>query len=467
MHAFVRMSPRRGVVLIVAVFSLLILGVLAAGFIVGSITEHQMSFNEIEATAGVQCSDGGIAWGYQWLQAQDPPPCANAGAYTLGTYSYPDGASANVSIVYADSNNCSNQYQGWGYKVRSACTRQAGGRSNVTTTELDVVLRKESPACMLVTGCCAINAWYGDFDVTTGRVHFNKTPKITNSDRYPPRGPRFYGKVTVTPDRFQCSGLDQGGGCPPGYGTFYEGYQLNVAEIDCTVDTDPTATCATASGYMLPGNGNGTYITLIADGTMRIYQPGGLIAPWNTAPNGVIRPITTNCVVAINATGNKGDVYLQGTLNGRLTIMAGQEIKVIGDILYASDPRLDPSSDDRLGLMGGWKTGADGDLFFPQKPGVEGDRQIFGFYVGTHCNASIRVEKATSREREGIMMIYGGIMQGQLHATESSDYQHGYGTDWTLDDRGCADPPPCFPDLRRENGTVQWQATRENWQEVL
>lgn len=477
MRAFVNMNPRKGVALILAVFSLLLLGMLAAGFIVTSTSEHMMSLNEVEATAGVQCSDGGIAWGYQWLQGRDPPPCGNAGAYNLGTYTYPDGSNTQVSIVYADSNNCGNQYQGWGYKIRSSCTRPLGGRSNVTTTEMDVVMRKETPACMLITGCCAINAWYGDFDITVGRIHFNQTPKITNSASYPPRGPRFYGKLTASSSRFNCNGYDQGGGCPDGYGTFYQGYELNVQAVDCAVSTAATEACAlSASGLMLPG-ADSTYIYLKPNGQVRIFQKSGTVSPYNN-PRAAANdweggaywagfPGNPNAVIAVNANGNKGQVFLKGTLNGRLTIMAGKGITIIGDVLAHIDPRMDPSSPDRLGLMGGWKTGADGDMFFPNKPGVEGDRQVFGFYVGLHCNASVRVENATSREREGMLIIYGGIMQGQLHATESSDYQHGYGTDWTLDDRGCMDPPPCFPDLSRTGGTVQWQAARENWQEVL
>lgn len=469
-------NPRKGVVLIIAVLSLLILGVLAAGFIVGAISEHTMSFNESEAIAGVQCSDGGIAWGFAWLQGQDPPPCGNTGAYNLGTYTYPDGSTTQVSLVYADSNNCGNQYQGWGYKIRSSCTRRNAGRNNVTITEMDVVMRKETPACMLLTGCCAINAWYGDFDVTIGRIHFNKRPQVFNSASYPPKGPRFYNKVTASTTGFQCSGLDQGGGCPDGYATFYEGYELNVPEISCAVDYGPTEACAAgANGLTLPG-ADSTYITLNSDGTVRIFQKNGSVFPWNTPrgpgnqyQGGSLWTIPNqNAVIAINASGNPGQVYLRGTLRGRLTIMAGKGITILGDVLYATDPRMNPASTDRLGLMGGYRTAADGDLFIPDRPGVvEGDRQIFAFYVGLHCNASIRVEKATSREREGILIIYGGIMQGQLHATENNSYTTGYGTDWTLDPRGCMDPPPCFPDLSRQTGQVQWQATRLQWQEVM
>ncbi len=469
MTAFNRTATRKGVVLILAVFSLLILAILAGGFIIGSISEHQMSFNQVEAKAGVQCADGGIAWGYQWLKAQSPPPCGNTGAYNLGTYSYPDGSTATVSLVYADSNRCSDQYQGWGYTIRSDCTRRLGGRQNVTRTEMQVTMRKETPACMIISGCCAINAWYGDFDVTNGRLHTNKKLQVSNSSAYPPKGARFYGRVTVSASSFQCSGYNEGGGCPDGYATFYEGYEINVPQVDCAVDVAQTISCASGGGklLLLPGNNNGTYLTLIPDGTVRIYQPGGSTPPWNTPPNGVVRSLANISVIAVDANGKPGDIYLRGTLRGRLTVVAGRRIVVDGDILYATDPRMDPTSTDRLGLMGGWKTGSDGDMFFPQRPGVEGDRNIFGFYVGTHCNASIRVENATSREREGIMMIYGGIMQGQLHATENNSFTSGYGTDWNLDLRGCADPPPCFPDLRRSGGSVNWQAMRADWREVL
>ena len=46
-----------------------------------------------------------------------------------------------------------------------------------------------------------------------------------------------------------------------------------------------------------------------------------------------------------------GNVTVQGTVSGQLTVAADQNIYISGNVAYNNDPRTDPSSTDMLGLV--------------------------------------------------------------------------------------------------------------------
>jgi hypothetical protein len=326
---------------------------------------------------------------------------------------------------------------------------------------------------MIIPGCCNMNAWFWDFDVIEGRIHSNDDFRVMNSVDFPPRGPRFTGRVTSAADHFTCSGWDELGiGCPDGYARFDEGYLLEVQGIDCTVSYEAAELCAQAAngGLLLPLNE--TWVTLNDDGTMYIYQEDGV---WNVNPPlfndppGSLVAYPPSGVVALSGHGTNGDMHVKGTVRGQLTLMTGRRCYVDGDLLLFNDPRFGPST-DQLGILAGWMQAADGMLWLPDMVvgGPDGDRLIFASYVGPHCNASILVENYQQRDYEGVMMIFGSIMQGQLRPTQTDDGLHGYATFWILDPRACPDPPPCFPDLTRE-GTPMWTANKvpQTWREVF
>jgi hypothetical protein len=465
----VRMNAQKGIALILTILSIMILGVLAAGFMVSSTTEHKTSFNDSEAAAAVQCADGGISWGFQALNEMQPPPCATGGSQVFGTHTHPDGSINRLTFAFADSNDCSDVYQGWGYTLQSECTRPSGVKAAI---EMKAIAHQETPACMIIPGCCNMNADFWDFDVIEGRFHSNDAIRVFNSAEFPPRGPRFTGRVSTAQDYFVCSGLDEMGTCPEGYARFDAGYQLNVQGIDCEVDYDAAELCAQAMNGGIMLHKGEAWITMIPDGTLAIFIPGdpiyGVNPPPMNDPPGLIVPIPPSGVVALDGHGGNGYMHVSGTVNGRLTLMSGSKMFVEGDCLMVDDPRFGPS-DDALGFLAGWMQAADGNLIFPDMVvgGPDGDRLVFSNYVGPHCNASILVENYQQRDNEGILMIYGSIMQGQLRPTQTED-GNGYATLWILDPRACPDPPPCFPDLTR-TGLPLWIANKvpHSWHEVF
>jgi len=477
-------SVRRGVALIFAIFTLVILGVLAATFMVSSISEHQMSFNELDATSEVQLADAGINWAYMWLSARDddnPPPEVQT---SLGTYSFSNGGYTNPVIVPADTNDYSNPFQGWGYTIYAGGTT-SDGRCGAVKME-GVTVGKESGACYMPLICGSFSGWYWDDDIAQGPVFANPRIMIYNSSSLPQTGARFFERVKSAASSFRCGGTNDGPGCPEGYATFFQGYELDQTPVDCSVDLSYAELCATSKGYRYRAADyadDDLYVKLNADGTFQMRVPGETDPPFDG--NTYLSTLDDSLVVYWR--GSTADVHVWGTLNGRMTIMAGRHIDVdshsdwyvdgglVPDILYAADPRFGPS-DDALGLLAGKDNSNYGSLRIPDiftGGGVDGDRQIFAAFVSRaqSSNSKVDVINYNGRAYEGLLIIYGSLHFYNLPPTQNGT-SHGYGTDWADDPRLCTNPPPCFPSLIRSDGTVEWTVNKlppslgGGWQEV-
>ena len=67
--------------------------------------------------------------------------------------------------------------------------------------------------------------------------------------------------------------------------------------------------------------------------------------------NGVIYVQSTDTNTHCHHSGADGNVTVQGTVNGQLTVAADQNIYISGNVAYNTDPRTTPSSTDMLGLV--------------------------------------------------------------------------------------------------------------------
>ncbi len=460
---------RKGMALMMAIFSLIILGVLAAGFMASSVTEYKMSFNAQESMLSGQLSEAGLAYGYQWLHNQDPAPCQAGGGIPLGSISVASCGTTNP-VIYADAaNDCSEggfdcsdiggDDRTWKYTIHADGTTAHGTQG---AAEMDVRVGYDNSACyaQFFDRC---QDWYWDYDVVKGPVHCNGQIKIYNQEPPPWIGARFWGPVTQHHNSFRkyTNGPDACGDAPECYATFYEGYETGVDKIDYPPDfgnavdgIDPT--------YVWTKN---TRILLHADGTMAV---------WNHAvADSTVLPIPTNPGVChVEFTAGEGDADVSGTLNGRLSIVADRNIIIRDDILLADDPRFNPTSDDILGLVAAFKR--DGDIIisdvvpgFPD--GVDGDRIIQAYLIALRSDGKVLVEDLHHRSREGILYTYGGWVVATIVATEVGGWPplRGYGTDTEQDKRGCRCPPPGFPPLKDHNQPITKVSKCEgSWREV-
>ncbi len=449
--------------LIMAILALVLLSILAGGFMVSSITERKMAMYQHENMACVQLADAGIAKTLEWLGQQDPPPCAMSGTYDLGSAQVATCGSTHPTISFAATNDCSDEYIGWEYTIMSQGITPDGTDCRA---QVDVTVRKETPACYLQVVCCAVNAEYWDMDVLRGPIMANEPLKFKDSPLFPWKGARLYGKVSTAADNFHCTGGDMTLPCPLQAATLYDTYETNVDGINCDLNFPAAISCADAGGYHW--NYGKTAIELNSDGTITVTN-----LTHSPHFDHVNMPIPNSKVIFVDGNGARGTVHVSGTLNGQLTIIAGTAIVVDGDILYNNDPRFDPQSTDMLGLLTGACQPSRGNLNIPDliPHAPDGDRQIFGYWASTSCHGTLWCESATSGPREGTLIIYGSAFQGWLRATEPSSAASGWALDLTFDSRACygtQGPPPCFPELETDEGRIKWAVSRheQSWKEV-
>ena len=107
----------------------------------------------------------------------------------------------------------------------------------------------------------------------------------------------------------------------------------------------PVSGCATGSGVALPPNG--VLYVRNAPSTADTYGTAGP----TTCPtaNGVGYPITNDYSAVYNC--KSGDAFVSGTLDGRLTIAAENNIVVVDDTRYAYRVDTSRAQDDILGLI--------------------------------------------------------------------------------------------------------------------
>ncbi|GBD86728.1 hypothetical protein BMS3Abin03_00652 [bacterium BMS3Abin03] len=160
--------------------------------------------------------------------------------------------------------------------------------------------------------------------------------------------------------------------------------------------------------------------------------------PLNTlAPNGVIYV-------------EKGNVYVEGTLNGQLSIVATRKgssqagkIHITDDIKYNLNPRSNPESTDMLGLIAEQNVQLD---FDASRGDIDIQASIYSQRDG------LVIENYSNYPGAHNMNLLGGIIGKKLRATarygwNGHDYYvtHGYSYVHTFDERFFNTVPPFFP----------------------
>lgn len=188
--------------------------------------------------------------------------------------------------------------------------------------------------------------------LTTGPVQTNGTLNIFGN-------PIFDGLVTEA---------NGGGGSTPNYyfgqGTsglqsnpaviFPDGITNNAPQVNLPAQQTLGAIQAVASdGQGLVLTGASTVIfnptgTITVTGTVKNAQ-GAVTATYN---NTTMNPPANGVIYVQSNQGQQdGNVTVQGTVSGQLTVAADQNINVSGSVAYNNDPRIDPSSTDMVGLV--------------------------------------------------------------------------------------------------------------------
>jgi hypothetical protein len=150
------------------------------------------------------------------------------------------------------------------------------------------------------------------------------------------------------------------------------------------------------------------------------------------APNGVINILN-------------GDLYIQGTVKGRVTLAATQSttggsngrVFIENDFVYSQDPRTNPNSTDLVGVV------AYGDIQVNDNGATKFN--VMGSMYSYQGGFS--VENLDSRP-SGVLTLVGGMIVEYLRATSNGgtgSARRGYNLSLQYDKRLVGAAPPVFP----------------------
>ncbi|UCF05381.1 MAG: DUF4900 domain-containing protein [bacterium] len=263
--------------------------------------------------------------------------------------------------------------------------------------------------------------WFHTRDVFHGPVHTNDQMHIYGS-------PNFFEEVSSA-----ASSIDYyHGGPPTDDPQFHKGLTLDASVIPLPANTDMIRQKANEPGGLLI-NGDAT-IRFRVDGSGNPYLQ--VTAGGNT--NNISYP--SNGVIYVQG----GDVEVEGTVKGQVTLGTNGDIWVIDNIVYDTDPRVDPTSSDLLGLV------AEDNVWmaFNDANRDSADETVMAAIMALETSwGAWRYNEGSPR---GKLIVYGGIIQKQRGAvgtfsSSTGQIGTGYEKDYTYDPRLMDNPPPAFP----------------------
>lgn len=150
--------------------------------------------------------------------------------------------------------------------------------------------------------------------------------------------------------------------------------------------------------------------------------------------------------------GKNGIIYLGGELDGRLTVVAEDSIRITNHLTYAVHPTN--GSDDALGLI------AQNDV--EVRNNAPANLNVFAHIIACNTDNSTYesgffVQDYSTRYGCGFLNVYGGIVENNRGAVGTTSGR-GYTKNYTYDERFRTAPPPHYPTVL---DIYQW----DNWRE--
>ncbi len=308
--------------------------------------------------------------------------------------------------------------------LKIVCTAKYGA----STYQVVVVIRPSvfSKYAYWGSGVGGGNAYWETGDTVTGPMHTNATMRTTGA-------PVFKGKTTSK------NGLDSINYSPKGpqfTAPFDWGYDIpmNVSSLN---KLDSTAK-SSGRRFAAASDAN-VYLRFNADGTVTWKRTS---AAWGGATDSTapLSTFTSNGTISVD----KGDLWLEGTVNGQVTVLAnrssgsvGGTVHIVNGVRYTTDPRSDTSQHSMLGIVA------------HQKVIVEDNNatqftvmaSVYSFQKG------LEVENLSSRAA-GTLTLVGGMIVNELYATSNGGVgaaRRGYNLSLQYDERFMNASPPFFP----------------------
>ena len=372
--------------------------------------DNAMGYYEEVSTRNIAIAGANMAANYLFLY----PPLINGNAWFPG-YTTPVSYGGGSFVVTIDSTSSVDPLTGDPrLTLRSTATYMD------STAEILVIMRPSNFAKFAVyAGTSAAAVYWATGDSLFGPVHVQGTLKTHGY-------PYFGGKVTTK------NGVDSTSWA--GHPIFNAGVETGVS-IPLNKSYDKLREKAASGGKLFTGNKD-LYLQFKGDSiTWRQGSNPDTTSLLSTfAPNG-----------AIVLTNSDKKVYVEGNVKGRYTVGSldttgsgkGQVI-ITNNITYNTDPRVDPTSTDMLGIV------AHNQITIADNTGSGGGPNFTVMASLFSYAKAIQVENYNSRPL-GIMYTYGGWTVQDIAATTNSSITKGLSVNITFDERFRTTAPPFFP----------------------
>ncbi|MDD5704423.1 MAG: hypothetical protein PHR35_00745 [Kiritimatiellae bacterium] len=136
-------------------------------------------------------------------------------------------------------------------------------------------------------------------------------------------------------------------------------------------------------------------------------------------------------------------------VDGRLTVVADNDIKITGHVRCEDNPETNPNSNDAVGLI------AKGNV--EVQTSAPDNLEIFAHII---CQeGGFGVAEHNTGDYRGTLKVYGGLVMYWRHpvGTFNANHQTGYTKNYVFDPRFTKNPPPCYPKLSDELEWTQWE----------
>ena len=325
----------------------------------------------IESTRAYYVADAGLADALMQLRAAASFP-AN---FTVNNTAYPVGPN-NLNGNYAVNVTTNNA-------IWPTYTLASVGVFGNTTKTLTLRVKATSYARWNYLSVTETSPSWGTLWWVTGM--YSEGPVHTNGQFNIWGSPIYDGPVSQV-----SSTINYGnGGLPTDNPNFEDGLTLNADAIyfpTTELLTSVQNGAAQTQGLSLTGD---TTIALVSDGTMNVTNSAKKWEAKNMA-------IPGNGALYV---GN-GDVTVQGTLKGQLTIATNQNVLIGGNIRYNTDPRTDSTSTDLLGLVANTNVTV--------KQNAPSNLEIDAYVVA--MGGAFQLENFSTGGYKGDMVQFGGLM---------------------------------------------------------
>ncbi len=169
--------------------------------------------------------------------------------------------------------------------------------------------------------------------------------------------------------------------------------------------------------------------------------------------------LATGMIYIATSGTNIGTVQIGSTnFNGRLTIVADQDIQITNHITYAANPVL-TNSDDAIGLI----AARDVEVMTNAPNNLNIYAHIIALDPVSSYYSGFYIQNFMSRPDSGLLTIYGGIVENNLGVEGcywGGSTFTGFSQDnWVYDARFQDNPPPFYPGA---NNAYIWNSWRES-----